>query len=173
MHIIARELPFSAVPEQLRPLYAYWQGKCGVHRMPARADIDPLDLRSILGWISLIEIRPTPPKFFVRVAASNLNNPFGTQNGSDLSVIRSAAYRAALERHWTLVAETGEPRFDEFTLEFQGYKLVYCRLALPLGADHSTPDMILLGSHFDNPVSQKLFLEVFDRAVEKHDARFS
>lgn len=167
MHITARELPFSAVPELLRPLYAYWQGKRGVHRMPARADIDPLDLRSILGWISLIEIRPTPPKFFVRVAASNLNNPFGTQNGSDLSVIRSAAYRAALIRHWTLVAETGEPRFDEFALEFQGYKLVYCRLALPLGADRSTPDMILLGSHFDNPASQRLF-EVFDRAAEKH-----
>jgi hypothetical protein len=163
--IVARELPLSAAPERLKPLLSYWLEKRGAHRMPARADIDPLDLSVMLDWISLVEVRSTEPRFFVRVAASQLNEVFGTQNGADLSVLRSTTYRDSVERHWQLVVDSGEPRFDEFDLSFRGYQMTYCRYALPLGADRRTADMILIGSHFDQS-RQKLFLDAFDRATQ-------
>jgi hypothetical protein len=164
MSIVARELPLSAAPERLKPLLTYWLEKRGSHLMPARADIDPLDLRGMLDWISLVEIRPTEPRFFFRVAGGKISNVVGTQNGADLSVLRSPTYRESVERHWQLVADSGEPRFDEFDLTFRGYRMTYCRYALPLGADRKTTDMILIGSHFDEP-RQKLFLDAFDRAT--------
>jgi hypothetical protein len=169
INIEVRELPFSDAPPNIKTVYDYWIERRGRHRMPSRADIDPIDLRSVLAWISLIEIRPTAPRFFIRVAAGNLNNPFGTQNGRDLSVIRLPNYRATLEKYWTLVAETGVPRFDEFDLQFQSYTLVYRRLALPLGANHETSDTLLLCSHFDDPIRQKLFHEAFDRAADANN----
>ena len=43
----------------LRRLLAYWQSKCGPDgRLPSRADIDPLDLRSMLPNIYLIDVLP-------------------------------------------------------------------------------------------------------------------
>jgi hypothetical protein len=50
-------------------------------------------------------------------------------------------------------------------MSFRDYRMTYCRYALPLGADRRTPDMILIGSHFDQK-RQKLFLEAFDRATK-------
>src|SRR3546814_10324956 len=37
-------------------LLAYWEGKCGIRPMPARKDIDVLDLRFVLGRLLLLEV---------------------------------------------------------------------------------------------------------------------
>ena len=65
---------------------------------------------------------------------------------------------------------SGIPRFDECDLQFQSYTLVYRRLALPLGANRETSDSLLLCSHFDDSIRQKLFHEAFDRAAEQTSA---
>jgi hypothetical protein len=43
-----------------RELYAYWQRVRGERRMPARADIDPIELKRILPFVLLSKIQPNP-----------------------------------------------------------------------------------------------------------------
>ena len=49
---------------KVRQAYAYWQHACRGRRMPARADIDPLDLRFCLGWVCLIDVTDGPVRRF-------------------------------------------------------------------------------------------------------------
>src|SRR3546814_10995054 len=41
---------------RLAKLLAYWEGKRGIRPMPARKDIDVLDLRFVLGRLLLLEV---------------------------------------------------------------------------------------------------------------------
>jgi len=49
-----------AAAEETRAVYAYWKAKAGGQRMPARADIDPLDIVPFLPSTMLVDVR-TPP----------------------------------------------------------------------------------------------------------------
>src|SRR5215813_12157669 len=56
MGVLAREEQISH--PLLRPIFAYWQAKAAARgALPARADIDPVDLAGALPAISLIEVR--------------------------------------------------------------------------------------------------------------------
>ena len=47
----------------LRRLLAYWLGKRGPRRAPARADIDPLEIASLLPHVMLIDVEHAPLRF--------------------------------------------------------------------------------------------------------------
>jgi len=138
------------MPDRLASLYRYWNLKRGQDPMPRRADIDPLDLRDVLGWISLVEIRGTPPQFVYRLVGSQLGyRRGGPKERRPLDEVRPAEYRALVERQFRHVAETGQPTLCENTITFREGRFTYRRLALPLGADRRTPDMLLLGADCD------------------------
>jgi hypothetical protein len=48
----------------LRQLYAYWDGKRAGRPYPARDDIDPLELKFILGCLLLLDVESGPPQRF-------------------------------------------------------------------------------------------------------------
>lgn len=147
---VGRELPLSEIPGRLAPLYQYWNLKRGRDPMPRRADIDPLDLPEVLGWISLVEIRRAPPQFVYRLVGSRLGyRPAGPKDRRPLDEVRPNEYRALVESQFRHVAETGRPTLCENTVTFPDGRFTYRRLALPLGTDRRTPDMLLLGADCD------------------------
>jgi hypothetical protein len=57
---------------RLQRLFAYWRSRCGAAPMPARAAIDPLDFRYILGYVTLVEVEPAPRRYRFRLDGSVL-----------------------------------------------------------------------------------------------------
>jgi hypothetical protein len=158
-----RELPLSEIPTALSLLSRYWEAKRGADAMPRRADLDPLDLKPLPGWISLVEIRPASPRFVFRLFGSNLGHrPTGVKNGGSLDDLRPIEYRDIAAQQYQCVAETGLPKLFEMTIEFSERQFVYRRLTLPLGNDRKTPDMLLLGAHFD-PRARELFFDTYEQ----------
>jgi hypothetical protein len=58
-------------------LAEYWERKRGDRRMPARADIDPIELKPILPIIILAQIEPKPFRVFYRLVGTR-----AVENGS-------------------------------------------------------------------------------------------
>jgi PAS domain len=62
--------------EHCRPaiarLYAYWDGKRHGRKMPARADIDPVEMREWLGRIILYDVLRDPLNFRYRLIGSQI-----------------------------------------------------------------------------------------------------
>jgi len=60
MHQLSPDDPNPAalakLPESLRQLFAYWQGKRGDRAMPARADIDPSEIKALLPYMILVDV---------------------------------------------------------------------------------------------------------------------
>lgn len=47
---------------RLKRLYEYWRGCCAAAAMPARAAVDPLEFRYILGYVTLVEVELAPDR---------------------------------------------------------------------------------------------------------------
>lgn len=47
---------FARLPPDLRVLFEYWRGKRAGRRMPARADLDPADLKPLLPSMILVDV---------------------------------------------------------------------------------------------------------------------
>jgi len=148
--VTAKELDLSPPPPWFRPLLDYWQSKRRDHALPARADVDPIDLKEMLGWLSLIEVRPGEPRFFIRLLGSaHPSRPSGPRHGQDLSAIRPVAYRDLVTQQFEATLARRAPMLHENVLSFGIYRLRYQRIALPLARDHATPDMLMIASQID------------------------
>src|SRR5437764_15141316 len=52
----------AAVPigdERLQQLYAYWRDKAGERSLPARADLDPIEIPLLLPHVMLVDVLPS------------------------------------------------------------------------------------------------------------------
>ena len=56
----------------LRAAYLYWQGLCLGTDAPARAQIDPADMRLSLPYLMLVDVRDQGRTFFFRLAGTNV-----------------------------------------------------------------------------------------------------
>ena len=48
---------------RLRQAFAYWRGKLAGRAMPARRDIDPVDVPTLLPYVMLVDVLPAPLDF--------------------------------------------------------------------------------------------------------------
>ena len=58
--------------QRLIRLLAYWRDKCLSRRMPLPADIEPLELKFILGYVTLVDVEADPRRYFFRLDGSIL-----------------------------------------------------------------------------------------------------
>jgi len=65
-------------------LKAYWDRKRGSRAMPVRADIDPLDLRTHLGSLVLIDVLPGMTDFGMRLIGSTIVEALGRDSTGKL-----------------------------------------------------------------------------------------
>ena len=60
----------AASHESVRAVHDYWHGKAAGRPMPARADIDPVDLKSYLPMIILIDVVDDDRRFVYRLVGT-------------------------------------------------------------------------------------------------------
>jgi hypothetical protein len=132
-----------------RQLYAYWSGKCRDGALPARADIDPIDLRRQLPRIALIDVLREPGglQFRYRLTGTEIVERSGRDpTGKRFDELYRGAYLQTALDTYRRVVETGRPELSERTYPLVPDReyLHYDRLILPLAADGQTVDMVLL-----------------------------
>lgn len=134
---------------RLHQLYAYWNKCRGSRLMPARADIDPLDIPKLLPDIALISVVPDVPieqRFVMKVFGTKLRDSHEVDwTGKSLfeTAPRAAAERIALAAN-TVVTKR-EPWIATGSLYWVPEKsfLAFEVLQLPLSDDGKTVNLIL------------------------------
>ena len=163
-----RELELPLLPMELAPLYAYWLNKRGDHLMPSRDDVDPVDLRSVIARVSLVQVNPAVPRFTLRVwGPSDVTRLHGPRCWGHVSDVKPTIYSRMTARHYELAIERGAPVLHDIVLTHEDLRFHYRRISLPLATDHQRTDMLLLGSIFDHR-EQLRFFDVYEQALANH-----
>jgi hypothetical protein len=163
--VTVTELSMAPPPAWFQPLLSYWEQKRAGGKLPARADMDPVDLKPVLGWLSLIDVRTTAPRFALRLLGStHPPRAFGPKQGQDISMMQPVAYRDAVTAQYETTLGRCTPTLHENVLSFGSHRFRYQRIALPLAKDHVTPDMLMVASLID-PIEHSRFFTAYDQAV--------
>ncbi len=127
--------------------FEYWRSKSIPNGIPGRQDIDPLDIPSLLPWISLTDIDRSDgqPKFKSRLVGTGIVAQFGRDiTGKSAEELYDQAYTQELEARYLRVIETNEPdQWQREIADSYGDTISYVRLILPLARDHQTADMLM------------------------------
>ncbi|MDF1793122.1 MAG: PAS domain-containing protein [Thalassobaculaceae bacterium] len=132
----------------LRQLLAYWESRRGNRAMPARRDLDPLDIPGLLRHLILLDVTHDPLRFRVRL--------YGTEvvdlRGRDLTgrYLYEGEMTAIGEqtRPWNVaVVESRRPHHvtGPYTDISDGRIGTFHRLGLPLSEDGKRVDMLMTG----------------------------
>jgi hypothetical protein len=146
----------SSCRESTAAFYRYWDGKRRGRRMPSRADIDPLEMKSWLAGTALIDVKrdpAAPERYELRYRL------IGTQptrlRGRDVTGMLvtigyfGANLDAALE-NYRLVIEEKTVVYDwDRTPSADGFAREGETLLLPLSADGEIVDMVLVYQEVD------------------------
>jgi len=119
----------------LQRLYAYWDDKRGTRRWPARADIDPLDLRELLGSIVIVDVVGDPPRFCYRLFGTKIAARAGFEmTGKHVDEWLDPEYAAYLHNSYTEVYRAARPFRRLRRIVADRRILNYESLMLPLGS---------------------------------------
>jgi hypothetical protein len=126
-------------------LYRYWSAKRGAGRMPARRDIDPGDLRTLLPHVMLID--RTGDHYRYRLVGTAVADALGRDLTRQAvgSYVAEPEYAGAILGIYERVFASGRAVFT--TGEYRGSSGVVhavSRLLVPLSEDDSTVNMVLL-----------------------------
>lgn len=137
---------------ELRRLNEDWEQRRRGREFPARADFDPVDLKYILGDLSLIEVLHDPLRFRFRLHASNLVDRGGIDlTGRLLDDLPDERRRNNALRHYHTVIESRRPSVVFLENEYTDQRSWHCEvLVLPLAADGVTIDMLMLAFAWQN-----------------------
>ena len=132
----------------LRQLYDYWDGKRAGRAMPARRDLDPIEIPRLLQHLILLDVTHDPLRFQVRLYGTavaqlrgrDLTGRFLYENG--VTAIGRQTRRWNL---WTVEERRPTYRAGDFTDISDGRMGTYYRLGLPLSDDGETVDMLMIG----------------------------
>jgi hypothetical protein len=132
-----------------RTLYDYWRARQRSGRLPARADIDPADLRHLLPRLALIDVLREDHDlvFRYRLTGTEIVNRAGRDpTGKRFEELYRGDYLQTANATYRQVVDTGRPHTSD-----RVYPLVpgreymrYDRLLLPLAGDGVTVDMVML-----------------------------
>ncbi|MEZ5833751.1 MAG: PAS domain-containing protein [Dongiaceae bacterium] len=136
---------------RLLGLHEYWHSKLRGRAMPARGDIDPIEMRRWLGNLLLVEFPPDPMQFRIRLDGVNLVQFYGkSREGKGVEVLTSEEERRIVLLQYMAVLETKQPAY--FESEFvtsEGVSTSQRKLLLPLSDDGDRVNMVLAGIYFD------------------------
>lgn len=129
----------------LQRLHQDWESRRRGRQMPARADFDPVDLKYVLGYLSLIDVQRDPLRFRFRIHASNIAGRVGFDlTGKDVDAIADVHYRKLVRAHYIAVVEQRRPVVEFRDRVVTDNTCLHCEvLALPLADDGETVDRIM------------------------------
>lgn len=135
---------------RLRQLHDYWN-RCRAGRaMPARADIDPLDIPRLLPILLLLDVEPGSGRLKVRVAGTAVVEMYGADyTGRYLDDIEFGDRRAAVLHDYTVCRLSRQPYVSEHSFwTTRGVTMRIERVILPLSEDGETVSQLLAGLEF-------------------------
>lgn len=139
--------PDDITNPRLRRLYEYWDGKRAGRTMPARADIDPIDMAFALGNLILVEVLPeTPPRFRIRLHGTTLVEYAGYDlTGKMLDDMPLPEFRELASRSFRKVARDAQPLHVAAERIIDERMQHYETILMPLSSDGARVDMLLIG----------------------------
>lgn len=137
---------------KLRRLYEYWCEKRGDRKMPARADLDPLDMTFIIGNIILVDvIDGSPLQFRIRLHGTNLVQRVGYElTGKMLDELPQTEFRKLAQESFTRVATGAEPTAGKRDRVIDDRFARYETAILPLSSGGERVERLLIGLIYDD-----------------------
>jgi PAS domain len=144
---------FGDSPEEQRlaAIYLYWAGKRRGRTMPSRADIDPLELRSYLPQLVLLDVEGDPPRFRYRLVGTEVTRVRRGLSNSDptgrfVDEVTHHQGTGAVLAHYRRVVAERKPSTDAGTYPPSPERpwLRFSRLVMPLSRDDVTVNMLLV-----------------------------
>jgi hypothetical protein len=131
----------------LHRLHADWEARRRGRAMPSRADFDPLDIKYILGRLSLLDVFYDPLRFRYRVHGSQIAERIGvdlTRKWLDHSP--NPGQRQVASEHYAAVVERREPIVACHGHQFTDARIWNCEvLVLPLSNGGDRVDHLMTG----------------------------
>lgn len=114
--------------------------------MPSRSDIDPLDLRATLGWVTLVDRQGDRGCFRFRLVGTRISELTGIDlTGQSVSAMPLNKYSGFLmDRMWETV-DRAYPTGSRYALELHQRWVLMERVDLPLRSESGRVDFILTG----------------------------
>lgn len=143
----------AIVHPKLRRLYDYWQDKRGGRTMPARADLDPMEMGFVIGNLILIDVigEVAAPRFRIRLHGTNLSHRVGYElTGKMLDELPQTEFRELAQRSFGKVTRTAEPLHARNNRVLDERIYNYETVILPLSATGDRVDMLLCGVFYDD-----------------------
>jgi hypothetical protein len=131
---------------RLARLYAYWLSRKGARRFPARRDLDPVDLRYVLGHLLLIDVLRDPLRFRFRLHGSQIVSRVQyDMTGKFVEDMPDPDYRDYVIRRCTGLIVSAEPLSLRRDRTLDGKPYSYEALWLPFSEDGNEITMLLCG----------------------------
>jgi hypothetical protein len=137
---------------RLRSLFQYWSSKLRGRSMPARRDLDPLEMRPWLGNLVLVDFPAEDlTQYKIRLEGVNVVQFYGSsRTGRGIEVMTSEIERQVVLPQFFSVVETKEPAYYEAEfISSEGVLTYQHKLVLPLSDDDVRVNMTLAGIYFD------------------------
>ena len=145
-----RDLVFRSA--KLQRVYDYWKEKRGARRLPARRDLDPLDLTFALGDILLVDVLYDPLRFRFRLDGTNLVQRYGVDmTGKLLDDYPDPEMRALIDASYRDVVARAAPVVRYRDLLIDNRVFVYEVAILPMTVSGDRVEMLLSCIDFDSP----------------------
>ncbi len=148
---------------ELRDLYLYWLGKRRARALPARADVNPLELPGAL-WQHLMLMDVVREAGALRFRYRLVGGVVERELGRSVTGAFADEVTAGWGDYGRYLAEiygeaaAGQPIYTETIFLPMGWRLATLtrRLVLPLASDGTTVDMVLSGHVFDRQPGAQL-----------------
>ncbi len=142
----------AGLSEALRPLFQYWLAACGDKSLPARADIDPVEMPiQLLPNVVLVDVVPEPLRFRYRIVGTAVAQMLG-EDWTGYFVDEIPDIHGSIQRQYVETAQTRYPtvtmnEYDRYDPSLMQHKLLrYERLLLPLSENDDTVTMLFGGT---------------------------
>ena len=133
-----------AADQRLRRIDAYWASRCRDHHLPARSDIDPLDVPALLQFIFLVDLLDDPRDFRFRLAGTHLQDSLGIElTGRLIGEVFPPEFNAGVRYHWSECADRRAPAVGSGKLWIEGREHVEWEgVLLPLSPPNEAVNML-------------------------------
>lgn len=138
---------------RLLGLYQYWMAKAGDRKMPRRDDLDPIEMKTWLANLILVEFKDVFETYRVKLEGTNIETFYRERRtGRGIEALTSEAERQLMKAQYWPVVERGQPAFYEAEfINSEGKLSRQAKLLLPLSEDGITVNMVLGGIYFKPP----------------------
>jgi hypothetical protein len=130
---------------RLLQFYDYWRDRRGHRRFPRRSDIDPLQVRYVLGYVMMVDVEPhDSPRYRVRLHGSEMAQRARYDlTGKFLEDLPDTEYRAYVLGRCASLVRKGDPEIIHHDRVLDGEVRKYEALWLPFSENGSDVTMLM------------------------------